>query len=139
MLSNWLVFLILRLVRLLLLRLLRAVVLAGAVVLHPALLLVATFGAYSVEWGSIVLSLVRVWSELLRVLLILQVLWRDLRYAGILLEEGVEAWAAFVLLDRGWQLLLGTLPLMVLLRRCVQTRRVLRLVFVGPDLPAASG
>lgn len=138
MLSDWLVFLIRLLVRLLL-RLLRAVVLAGAVVLHPALLLVATFGAYSVEWGSTVLPLVRVWSELLRGLLILQVLWRHLRYAGVLLEEGVEAWAGFVLLDRGWQLLLGPVALMVLLRRCIQTRRVLRLIFLGPDLSAASG
>lgn len=112
--------------------------LAGAVVLYPALLLVGTFGAYSVEWGSAVLPRVRVWSELLwMLLLILQVLWRYLRRGGVLLEEGVEAGAAFVLLDGSGQLLLGTVPLMELLRRRVQARRVLWLILRGATLSAS--
>lgn len=90
--------------------------LVGAVMLYPALLLIASFGAYSVEWGPAVLSLVRVCSELLCVLLVLEVLGRNLRRTGVLLEERVEARAAFVLFDRGGQLLLGAVPLVILLR-----------------------
>ena len=95
LLNNWRVVLVLVLIGLLL-WLLRTLVLVGAVVIYPALLLIATFSAYSVEWGPIVLILV--WSKVLRVLLILNIFRRDLR-CGILLEERVEPWAAFVLLD----------------------------------------
>jgi hypothetical protein len=83
----------------LLLWLLRPLVLVGAVVLYPALLLIATFGAYSVEWGPAELSLVRVRSKMLGVLLVLDVLWGHLRRTGVLLEERVKSWAAFVLFD----------------------------------------
>lgn len=83
----------------LLLWLLRPLVMVGAVVLYPALLLIATFGAYSVEWGPAELSLVRVRSKMLGVLLILDVLRGHLRRARVLLEERVKAWAAFVLFN----------------------------------------
>lgn len=79
--------------------LLRPLVLVGAVVLYPALLLIATFGAYSVEWGPAELSLVRVRSKMLGVLLILDVLWGHLRRTGVLLEKRVKTWAVFVLFD----------------------------------------
>ena len=79
--------------------LLRPLVLVGAVVLYPALLLIATFGAYSVEWGPAELSLVRVRSKMLGVLLVLDVLRRHLRRTGVLLEKRVKAWAVFVLFD----------------------------------------
>lgn len=65
---------------------------------YPALLLIATFGAYSVEWGP-VLNLVRVRTKLLVMLLVLNILWWHFRCTGVLLEERVEAWAAFVLLN----------------------------------------
>ena len=78
---------------------LRTLMSVGAVVLYPALLLIATFGAYSVEWGPTVLILMRVWNKMLRVLLILNILWRYLRRVGILLKERVKTWATFVLLD----------------------------------------
>lgn len=84
-----------------LLWLLRALVLVGAVMVYPALLLIATFGAYSVECGPVELSLMRVWSKMLGVLLVLvlDVLWWYLRRTGVLLEKRVEAWATFVLFD----------------------------------------
>jgi hypothetical protein len=118
-------------------------VLVGAVVLYPALLLIATFGAYSVEWGPAELSLVRVRSKMLGVLLVLDVLWGHLRRTGVLLEERVKAWAAFVLFDRGGELLLGPVPLVILLllllrlRWRVQTRRVRLLVFLRSTLFAS--
>ena len=127
----------------LLLWLLRPLMLVGTIVLYPALLLIATFGAYSVEWGPAELSLVRVRSKMLGVLLILDVLGGHLRRTGVLLEERVKARAAFVLFDRGGELLLGPVSLVVLLllllllRRRVQTRRVLLLVFLGPALFAS--
>jgi len=107
----------------LLLWLLRPLMLVGAVVLYPALLLIATFGAYSVEWGPAELSLVRVRSKTLGVLLILDVLGGHLRRTGVLLEERVKAWAAFVLFDRGGELLLGPVPLVVLLLLLLLLRR----------------
>lgn len=72
--------------------------LVGAVVFYPALLLIATFGAYSVEWGP-VLTLVRIRTKLLGMLLVLNIFRWHFRCTGILLEERVETWAAFVLLD----------------------------------------
>ena len=72
--------------------------LVGAVVFYPALLLIATFGAYSVEWGP-VLTLMRARTKLLGMLLVLDILWWNFRCTGVLLEEGIETWAAFVLLD----------------------------------------
>lgn len=129
MLNDRLVALVLLLVGLLLWWL-RTLVLIRAVVLYPALFLKATFGVYSVEWGPIVLILVRVWNELLSVLLILVVFGWHLRGIGVLLEEGVKAWAALVLLDRCGQLWLGAVALVILLRRRVQTRRVLRLILL---------
>jgi hypothetical protein len=79
---------------------------------------------------------------MLGVLLILDVLWGHLRRTGVLLEERVKAWAAFVLFDRGGELLLGPVPLVILLlrlrlRRRVQTRRVRLLVFLRPTLFAS--
>lgn len=103
--------------------------LVGAVVFYPALLLVATFGAYPVEWGP-VLTLVRVRAKLLGMLLVLNILWWHFRCISVLLEERVQAWAAFVLFDRSGQLLLGAGALVILLRRRVQTGCVLLLLLL---------
>lgn len=72
-------------------------VLVGAIVFYPTLLLIATFSAYFVEWGP-VLTLVRVRTNLLG-MLVLNILWWHFRCTVVLLEEGIETWAAFVLLD----------------------------------------
>jgi hypothetical protein len=61
--------------------LLGTLVLIGAVVIYPALLLIATFG---VEWGPTVLIL-RMWNKLLRLLLVLMILRWYLRRVGVLL------------------------------------------------------
>lgn len=65
---------------------------------YPALLLVGTFGAYYVVCRPVVLIVVR-WSELLGVLLVLNVFGWHLRRIRILLQEGVKTGAAFVLFD----------------------------------------
>jgi hypothetical protein len=85
MLGNRLIVLILLLIRLLL-WLLWTLALIGAEVIYPALLLIVSFRTHSVvEWGPIVLLVVRVCCKLRWVLLKLYVFRRYLRRVGILL------------------------------------------------------
>jgi hypothetical protein len=66
-------------------------VLFGAIAVYPALSAIAPFGVDPSEWGPIVRLLLRIWRELLRVLLVCNVLWRRLRRVVVcLLQEGIQ-------------------------------------------------
>jgi hypothetical protein len=79
-------------------------VLVGTILGYPALCLVAPLSADPVEWGPIVLVLLRVRDELvLRLRRVWIVLWRYLRLAMVVrLQKGVEV--VLFLLVRGGQM-----------------------------------
>lgn len=90
--------------------------LIGAVVVYPALGLVAALCAYPAKWGPAVLVLVGILRKLRVRLLVLGVFRRYLgRVVLVLLQEGIEV-VLVVLAGRG-QVWAGPLALVPLLRR----------------------